>query len=196
MIEQSESIKELAVALHGASRQITHPAKNKVNPHFKNRYADLTEVIDTIRQPLSDHGLTIVQMLSGDELVTQILHVSGQWIRSSAKMPTDKPGPQALGSALTYMRRYTLQAAAFISAEDDDDAEGAMQQKAPKVEHAPEPQSPEMKALVRKYVDLIAQATSPDELLEVGKLIGQEKLNSFSKSALQQIYMSRKAELG
>ena len=125
MIEQSETIAKLAKALLGAQKDVGHPTRNAVNPHFRNQYADLTSVIDTVTPVFNEHGITVTQFLVGSQLVTQLLHESGEYLRSSVELPLDRKGPQAFGSALTYLRRYTLQAIAGVNAENDDDAEGA-----------------------------------------------------------------------
>lgn len=123
---QSDSIAELATALAAAQAEIKNPEKNKVNPHFKNRYADLTSVLDAIRSVFPKHGLAFTQTLRGADLVTQITHSTGQWLRSSVPVSPEKDTPQGFGSALTYMRRYAAQSIAGIAADEDDDAEGAM----------------------------------------------------------------------
>ena len=132
---QSEEIDKLVGALLKAQKEIEHPKKNKKNPHFKNTYADLTAVIDAVIPVFNKHGLVVTQTVDSTLdynlesetpcLTTQITHTSGQWLSGSSAIPVDKKGPQAFGSGLTYMRRYTLSAIAGVASEDDDDAEGA-----------------------------------------------------------------------
>ena len=125
---QSEQLDELAKALATARVAISHPTRNKVNPHFKNRYADLTAVLDAVVPIFALNGLTIVQMLDGPQLVTTLLHTSGQWMTTTADIPPHA-NAQQLGSALTYLRRYTVQSLAAIAAEDDDDGNQASPKK-------------------------------------------------------------------
>lgn len=128
---QSDSVAKLADALAKAQAVMKAATINKTNPHFKNRYADLAAVLEAIRKPLSDNGLSITQTTEvrdgGFVLVTTLRHSSGEWISSEYPLPVAAK-PQELGSALTYARRYSLSAMACIAADEDDDAEGARQQ--------------------------------------------------------------------
>ena len=127
---QSETIGKLATALAEARKIINHPVRNKVNPHFKNRYADLTAVLDAVAEPFALNGLALVQTVDGADLVTTLLHTSGEFITSATPIPEHK-NPQQLGSALTYLRRYTVQAIAAIAADDDDDGQAASPKNTP-----------------------------------------------------------------
>jgi hypothetical protein len=122
------SLNELAKALSAAQGEIEAAAKGKENPHFRSRYADLASIWEACRAPLSKHGLAVVQqpLSSGDlvGLATTLLHSSGQFMRSEVWTKPQQPGPQALGSALTYLRRYSLAAVVGV-APDDDDGEAA-----------------------------------------------------------------------
>lgn len=127
---QSETLTDLSAALVKAQATLKAAPYNRTNPHFKNKYADLASVLDTIRKPLADQGLSITQtteMRGGTFcLVTTLRHSSGQWVASEYPLP-QTARPQELGSALTYARRYSLSALACIAADEDDDAEGARQ---------------------------------------------------------------------
>lgn len=127
MNEQSEQINELASALAKAQGEIKNASKDSSNPHFKSRYADLASVWQACREPLSKHGLAVIQTMSfsGEKpyLVTTLAHSSGQWIRSMIMLPIQKPGPQELGSCLSYCRRYALAAMVGVYQDDDDGEE-------------------------------------------------------------------------
>jgi hypothetical protein len=112
----------LADALCRAQSQMQAAKFDKQNPHFKNKYASLASVIDAIRKPLADNGLSVVQMVQMDRLITRLQHTSGQFLESAYPLPAT-PTPQQFGSALTYARRYSLSAICCISADEDDDAE-------------------------------------------------------------------------
>lgn len=122
-------MKELATALAKAQAEMKNATLNKVNPHFKSKYADLAEIIDTTREVLAKNGLSIVQLLKRDEfgsfLQTMLLHTSGQSITSDYPLPAAADKPQIYGSALTYARRYSHAAICNIAAEEDDDANAA-----------------------------------------------------------------------
>jgi len=119
-MRMSDSIANLADAAVTALSEIGHPTKNKVNPHFKNRYADLLNVVDASREALLKHGLWVVQVPDQDGLTTMLIHKSGEFIAFESFMPDQ---PQKFGSGFTYMRRYSQQGLMDIVAEDDDDAE-------------------------------------------------------------------------
>lgn len=138
MNNQSEHINELATALSKCQGEITPALKDAKNPFFKSKYADLNSVWSVCREPLSKHGLAVIQTIDKDEggliLITTLVHSSGQWIRSRSPIPLLKSDPQAMGSSITYMRRYNLSAIVGISTDDDDDGEKAMNRNK-KVEH-------------------------------------------------------------
>lgn len=128
-MNQSESIKKLSAALVKAQAEMSGAVKDSANPFFKSRYADLEAVIKAIKEPFAKHGLAYTQFpITGDNgigVTTRLIHESGEWIECGFFLPMTKADPQAAGSAITYARRYALQAMAGIPAVDDD-AEGAM----------------------------------------------------------------------
>ena len=117
--------ENLASALLAAQKEMKHPHRNKVNPHFKSKYADLTAVLDAIVPVFNAHGLVLTQSLEEGGLRTTLLHTSGQSLTSVTPVIVDKGGPQSFGSGVTYMRRYMAQAVAGIAADDDDDGNAA-----------------------------------------------------------------------
>ncbi len=131
---QSEQIDLLASALVKAQAAMKPASMNKINPHFKSKYADLASVIESVRKPLTDNGLAFTQVIkfwgeadgeaTGAYLVTKILHTSGQWICSDYPLPQGAT-PQQMGSALTYARRYSLSAITGTAADEDDDGDKA-----------------------------------------------------------------------
>jgi hypothetical protein len=125
---QSETINDLSAALAKAQAVMKSAPFDRTNPHFKNKYATLASVIDTVRAALAEHGLSVTQAPqireNGFALVTTLRHSTGQWVSCEWPLPTGVR-PQEMGSALTYARRYSLSALVCIAADDDDDAEGA-----------------------------------------------------------------------
>jgi len=141
---QSEQINELATALAKAQGQMQHAIKDSINPHFKSKYADLASVIDAIRIPLSENGLSFVQPVrieNGVNILDTILfHTSGQWIKSSVAVNVDgvnRNAIQAFGSTLSYLRRYSLSSLIGVS-QDDDDGNSATQATVTNRVQAPE----------------------------------------------------------
>lgn len=128
-MNQSESITKLSAALVKAQAEMSGAVKDSANPFFKSKYADLNSVIKAIKEPFEKHGLAYTQFPVTDEkgvgVVTRLIHESGEWLECGYTLPLVKSDPQAAGSAITYARRYALQAMAGIPAVDDD-AEGAM----------------------------------------------------------------------
>lgn len=130
-MKKSDEIKDLVTALVKVQSEIKNPSKDTTNPFYKSRYADLPAVLDSCRAVLVKHGLCLVQTTEitengGVVLNTTLAHVSGQWMSGSYPLNPVKNDPQGMGSAMTYARRYSLQAIIGIVAEDDDDAESAM----------------------------------------------------------------------
>ena len=123
-MNKSESIAALATALATAQGEIENASKNAQNPHLKSRYADLAEVLNTVRPVLSRHGIAFTQMPSLSEGVvsveTMLIHKSGEWIASTISAPLNKQDSQAVGAAISYCRRYSLAAVVGIAQEDDD----------------------------------------------------------------------------
>ena len=123
-MEHSEQLNELAPALAKAQGQMTGAAKSAANPFFKSKYADLASVWDACRQPFAENGLSLLQSPSTDgvrvSLDTLLLHTSGQWIKGTVSVSAKEDSPQAVGSCITYLRRYALQSFAGVAPEDDD----------------------------------------------------------------------------
>jgi len=138
-MRHSEQIDQIAKALSAAQKSIKGAKKDSNNPHYKSRYADLASVWDACRDALTAQGLAVVQSAGSVDgqlrVSTMLVHTSGQWFADDLLVPVRDAGPQAVGSAITYGRRYSL--AAFVGvAPEDDDAESAEARSKP-VEDAP-----------------------------------------------------------
>jgi len=137
IVNKSESISALAKALSSAQSEIKNTPASKDNTHFKSKYTPLDDLLEMARSVLPNHGLSIIQSVSGAvdtvSVVTLILHESGEWIESDPlTMKADKNTPQGQGSAITYGRRYSLSAALGIATDPDDDGQGAEKKQEPK----------------------------------------------------------------
>ena len=121
----SDHIDQIALALSKAQSEMSNATFNKVNPHFKSKYADLSAVRDSVIPALSKNEISLIQTTdiidSKIILITTLCHSSGQYISSKMPVIAEKPTPQSLGSALTYARRYALSSIAGIASEEDDD---------------------------------------------------------------------------
>jgi hypothetical protein len=121
---KSENIDKLATALAKAQAEIKGAEKKSTNPFFNSGYADLHTVIESSFPFLTKHGLSVIQGNDGKPgefyVTTMLLHSSGQWVKSRLKMPIEKATAQAIGSTITYGRRYGLSAICGIAQYDDD----------------------------------------------------------------------------
>lgn len=114
----------IIAALAKALPELESAKKNKANPAFKSKYADLAAVIEAL-EPIRKHGLWYRQVLhessEGVNVETIYIHEGGESLSAgSLYMPATKRDAQGFGSALTYARRYSLQAAFGLATEDDD----------------------------------------------------------------------------
>jgi hypothetical protein len=120
---------ELIKALIKARAEFPSIQKDKINPHFKVSYASLDSVLDAVTPVLCKHGLAIVQVMEkGSILKTHLFHESGEFLTSEYELP-DIQDSQKKGAALTYARRYTVCALLSITADEDDDANSAKDDK-------------------------------------------------------------------
>lgn len=127
-METNESMGALFAALARAQGQMANATLNKINPHFKSRYADLAAIREAVTPALTANDLCVAQVIqhgaSGPVLVTVLGHKSGAAIESHHPLPL-MGKPQEFGSALSYARRYSIAALCGIGAEEDDDANAA-----------------------------------------------------------------------
>ena len=118
-------MKALSQALVKAQAAMNHAAKDAKNPHFKSAYSSLASVIDAVRPALSVNGLAFVQKLhtadGGISVETVLIHESGEELSCGILfIPATKQDAQGFGSAISYGKRYSLQAALGIASDDDD----------------------------------------------------------------------------
>jgi len=115
-------MSEIHKALSKAQSKMKGAVKDSTNPHFRSRYADLESVIDALKAPFAECGLSYYQSVSEDglRLITTIAHESGETISGSVPLIIGKQDMQGVGSAITYARRYGLAALAGVSQTDDD----------------------------------------------------------------------------
>ncbi len=118
---KSDSISNLAKALVKAQLMMGSAKKDAANPFFKSKYADLAEVVSVVKEPLLKNGISFLQIVTTEGVETTLVHESGEYISGVTPIVVAKANdPQALGSAITYARRYGLQAMLGIPSADDD----------------------------------------------------------------------------
>lgn len=198
-MKTSESIVNLSASLVAAQADARNATFDSVNPHFKNRYASLAEVIETMKPVLAKHGLAIVQMPAvrmdiGPVLMTRILHQSGEWIEDEYPINPIKNDPQGFGSAITYARRYTLPGILMIASEEDDDGNAASTASAPPRPTATAPR--DVNAMIEAAKPKVAAATSKDELKAVWDAMGIDKSNPALYAAMLELFNKRIAQFG
>ena len=125
----SDTIGALAAALAKAQGELSNTTKDQRANAGKAqyRYANIASVLDDVRPVLARHGLAVVQGVGRDgedvAITTRLIHESGEWVESMLPLPVDRMGGiQGVGSAITYGRRYGLQAMLGIASDDDDGA--------------------------------------------------------------------------
>lgn len=175
-LNATSSIANIASALAKAQAEIKPPIKNRTvdfthqGKRTKYSYADLADVIEAIKLPLSKNQLSVIHQLGYQEdhygLTTTLMHASGESLDTWYPLPD--PGKQQIraqefGSALTYARRYSLSSLVGIASEDDDDGQSAAPTPEPKAK--PKNQAPSSQQSPQTYPqDEFDQAMASDPM--------------------------------
>lgn len=178
----SDHIDQICTALAKAQQSFGVARKDKDNPFTKSKYASYESMRKVCQDTLSENGLSICHQLSVVEgkraMVTNLLHTSGQWLRSILNLSTKDESPQSVGSAITYAMRYSLAAMLAIPCGDREDDDGE-QAQAPYREP-------------RQY-DPMLDTLTDEEVKEIENLIGKDKdlqnkiLKGYAKSHLSDL---------
>lgn len=126
-MKQSDSIANLSKSLVLAQKSIQASVhKNASNDSFASKYADLGAVISACKGALTDANIVVVQSPTASStngfvhLTTRLIHSSGEWLEDTCTAPMPQLDPQGFGSAITYLRRYSLAAMMGLYQSDDD----------------------------------------------------------------------------
>lgn len=146
-MNKSDSIQKVMTALGDFQAEAIKITKDSTNPHFKSKYASLAAILTEIQPILSKHKLVFTQVPEENtHLITMLFHsASGEYIESRYCLSSSITTPQAIGSAITYARRYSLTALLGLNIDDDDDgnagstAQNGNKQPAPPPVPAPAP---------------------------------------------------------
>jgi hypothetical protein len=162
-------MKTIAAAFVKAKRDFGPVIKDKLNPAFRTKYADLGAVLEAVEPSLLENGIALYQETSetpdGVTVETVLLHESGETLRfGKLNIPANKKDAQGFGSALSYARRYSIMSAMGVVAEDDD-GRRASRENVNKT-------SPDRAAWIAEQKSLIDRAKTAGEL----KLIMTEAL--------------------
>lgn len=183
---------ELFGALAKAQGEVENASKNAANPHFKSRYADLAEVLNTVRPVFARNGLSLLQSTEFDgarvSVTTLVAHASGGSVSSSASCVPAKTDAQGIGSATTYLRRYGLAAMCGVAQEDDDGTAAAHGGK-------PAPVSEVASAKGEDFAAAIRDADSEPTLQDIGKQLAGAGLPPNILKGLRALYSERHAQL-
>ena len=165
---RSENVEALAVALAKFHSECPKIVKDTKNDFYKSKYADLGTILGIVNPVLAKNDLSVIQLPVGEnQLTTMLVHKSGQFIGSTSIMrPAEtvvRKGatpaedvrsvtPQALGSAITYQRRYAVAAILSLCIDEDDDGNaGSGTNRESDSRQEPKPQSkPEAKPVAKK----------------------------------------------
>lgn len=162
-------VKEGIVAMHGKER----------------KYMTLDSIMHAVRPALAEHGLFIIQDLSGDTLNTVIMHESGQYISSSLPFQvmngSGTNNLQNLGGGLTYLRRYALCAILAIAADQDDDGAAGGIEKAPA-----KPELPWLNEDSPKWADML-KAIELGTLTSIDQITSHYRINKASKDKINSL---------
>jgi len=191
---------KIAAAFVAAKREFAPALKTSTNPHFKNRYVDLSGCLEAVNDALLANGIAVYQetfeVPDGVCVETCFLHESGETLRmGKLHVPAAKHDPQGYGSALTYARRYSLMAACGIAAEDDDG--NAASQPRKKFEPQPKPANP-LDAVVQKVTAESAESVaepSPKQIEYQDESGGSWALRLPNKSEPQSISFNQESWL-
>lgn len=192
-----EIIGKLAEALAKAQGEMESAKKDSANPFFKSKYSDLHSVIQAIKGPLSKNGIAYTQLVNtidGQTYVeTVLLHVSGDRISGKMLVKPSKDDMQGIGSAITYARRYGLQAICGVSAEDDD-GEAAVgrtgKTEIPKNNEKQAKYAPPMNMDVKMQENALqANVAIPGPIPEVPDFINQDDLTRLINVAVNNGYL-------
>jgi hypothetical protein len=131
-VRTSEKSATIAAALYAVHRDLENPrkdAKGQVRGRADYRYLSLPALIDHARKALKEASVAVIQEVTGEVgaigVTTTFLHLTGEFIEVGPLTMPAQGGPQEIGSAITYARRYALAAALNLAADEDDDASAA-----------------------------------------------------------------------
>ena len=129
LAEPTPPVRTLYQALSAAQAEMRNPTFDKINPHFKSKFASLAAVRDAVVPVLARHGICMTQtydFYEGAQVLVTTLYYGDDRIESQVPLPAYTQ-PQAWASATTYIRRVSLMAIAGVCGDEDDDAEEATQ---------------------------------------------------------------------
>ena len=181
---------ELYAALAKAQGEIENASKSSTNPHFRSKYADLAEVLNTVRPVLSAHGLCLIQSTAFDgtlvSVTTLLGHSSGGWVSSTASCVPTKTDAQGVGASTTYLRRYSAASMCGIAQEDDDGQAAS---------HGRPPAKVAVSAEADQWIRAIAAADNLSTLSDIGSELAAADMPAGEKGLLRETFARRRVAI-
>jgi len=123
MTKETEKTTTLKAAICEFKKKDIAILKDKDNPFYKSKYADLSSILGAVEAELANEGLIITSGIKYHD-THLVLETTLEHKDSSEKITSIFPvfgtKPQELGSSVTYARRYNIQSLLNLAAEDDD----------------------------------------------------------------------------
>jgi len=178
----SDKVDKIAPALLAAQKVIKGAHKTAENPFLKNKYADLASVFVAVKTHLNDNGITIIQGMGAVDgkttMRTVLMHESGQYIAAEGFLPPIDPkginAAQAMGSAISYMKRYQLQAITGCVGDGEDDDGNAAGVADPKPQTVTGSVGPEVPITCEELMTKITDAKALPHLANLWKKYEQD----------------------
>lgn len=127
-MKTSENHSNVLTAVVKLQSSIGTIAKGSQNPFFKSKYTALPQILDVLNPLLVEHKLGLFQPVKDGKIHVLFIHESGEWVEfeGTRVISAKENDPQAMGSAISYARRYSLSSVLCINSDGDDDGEKAM----------------------------------------------------------------------
>lgn len=162
MKSETETLGELFKALALAQNEMEAATTDATNPFFKSKYAKLEHVVKASRPFLSKHGLSVSQrpfvLENGQRvLLTRLCHSSGEWMEGCMSINPPKEDIQAMGSYITYLRRYNYSCITGVVTEDESDDDGEKAKSDQKKEREVDDLKEKIKSMELEKIEVVAK---------------------------------------
>lgn len=160
-------------------------AKIEGRGNYTYKYANLADVQNVVNPILQENGLSFMMVPRGARLIGRLIHESGQFIEGDLPLvqPDSRANAQAVGSALTYAKRYLMSSMLGLVLDDfDDDGAAASGARTAPVAAARDPGAhtghrakapPSREPSVAELGESLESATTADAVENVLRLAGQ-----------------------
>lgn len=215
--QQSESIASVLAAYAAAQAELDNvtqdrevEVKMKTGGKYKYRYATLAGMLNHLRPVLTKNGIWYTQFIRAGEMVTRVLHSSGEYFDTgNVPMPNITGSPQDIGAIVSFFKRYSLSEAFGLAADDDTDGDTGRhevsfkargERSEPTNETTERIEEPEMGwgDWARGLIATVNGKESDDELNELVEankrfINSAKKVDKFMYDAIQKAFRDRRA---